>query len=302
LAANGLGLPLIILFLGLLVYLCITLARQREALWSPGRFRSFRVLSILREGGPELENIVLSSAAINYLGMFLVHFHAANRMVRFFYFMVPVIACVAAILFSKLSLGRRVRTGLVIGFAAGSIGICLLFSIPTKYTVCPHPLISKVFNMDCFSADPVDGAMYAPHTANYHAFDIVHLLEKRIRSGSAVLMVNPNEYFYPQTLLYHLRDVAAQRAFYFGVSAVGPNELRKGDYSLWKDARAIIVKNFTTDQYDTLVGYGVPPPRLSPEEAAKDNQLVADKLARLGAKQIYRRTNTDGVVSVYLVN
>ena len=299
--ASGIGLPLAALFLGLLAYLGVVLARQRRPLWSPGRLRTFPVLSFFREGGAELEKIVLSAAAINYVGMFLVHLHATNRMVRFFYFVVPPLACAAALLLSKLSLNRRWRTGLVSGFVASSTAICLLFSIPTKYTTCSHPLISTIFNVDCFSADPVDGAMYAPHTANYHAFEIVHLLERRIPSGSGVLMVNPNEYFNQLTLLYHVRDTAALQNFYFGVAVVGVTELRNNDYSLWKDVKAIVVKNFTTDRYDTLVGNGAPPLRLSAAEAAKDNRLVADELARLNAKQIYRQTNSDGVVSVYLV-
>jgi hypothetical protein len=222
-------------------------------------------------------------------------------MLRFFYFIVPPAACAAAVLFCKLSVGRRLRTGLVVGVVVSSIGICLLFSIPTQYTVCSHPLISKIFNVDCFSADPIDGAMYAPHTANYHAFEIVHLLERSIPSGSGVLMVNPNEYFNEQTLLYHVRDTLAQRGFYFGVAVVGVAEFRRSDYSLWKNVKAIVVKDFTTDRYDTIVCNGAPPLRLTSAEAAKDNQLTTEELARLHAKQIYRRTNTDGVVSIYLV-
>jgi hypothetical protein len=300
-AVSGLGVPCFVLFL-FIVALTLksgNLARVRSLLWSKTDGRA--ALLLFFGTGARQEVLILSISAINLILLFFIHLHSANQMVRFFYFSVIAIVIFTAILFATLRLRPRTKTFTALAFCATNFAVCLLFSFPTAATACSYHVLTTIFNIDCFSAEPVDGTMYAPRIANYHVFEIVHLLQRRISSGSKVLLINPNEFFDHQSFYYHLRDAAAQQGFYFDIVSIGPTELNSHAEGPWANIKAIIFKDFTTDQYETLVLNGAAPLKLSAHDAAEYNRLISLKLSQIGAQQIYRRSNAEGVVSVYLV-
>ena len=289
-AANGLGVPCVVLILFLTAI----------ALKSGKMIRPWPLLRSTGVGERK-EKLILITSAINFVLLFAIHLHATNHMVRFFYFSVIAMLICAGAAFATLRLEARLKSSTALVFCVTNIAVCLLFSFPTAATACSYNILTTIFNIDCFSAEPVDGTMYAPRKANYHVFEIVHLLQGKIDAGSKVLLINPNEYFDHQSIYYHLRDTAAQQGFFFGVASIGVTELTNHTEDPWTNIKAVIFKNFTSEQYETMVLNGYPPLKLSAHDAAEYNRQVSLKLSQIGARQIYSRGNSDGVVSVYLV-
>jgi hypothetical protein len=296
-AISGFGVP----FLGFVAFLGVVAVQKgfadRLTESFPARWHEF--LLSCRQQHPTFEVVVMLLAAANFILMLAVHLRATQQMLRYYLFFVAAGVVLSVAVFAAMDLRLRTK-GIVAGiFAAANLAVCALFSVPTTATSCSHPLLAAVFNIDCQRAEPVDGTLVAPRSANYHVDEIVRLLSGRIAPGSKVVLVNPNEYFNHQNVYYRLRDAAAREGFYFNITDIGRGELQNQD--LWRDVRAAIVKDFTGFRYEVFVEDSPGPEFYAPSKLAELNTIVGSKLAQLEAREIYRNTNGDGTVSVYLI-